>query len=395
MRVLHLNRHTTDAGGAEVYIRELSARQAAAGHVVSLAIIGEDFPTSGGLLSGAGRRAASLAAVARHRPHVVHLHGIYGRISPLVLRAIATRWPTVATLHDVAPLCFRDTKIVRDGTICRQPLGVSCLTSGCHRPLREHGAGGAYDTVVRAWQWHELGRLPALVASSRYFVEEAARAGVAASRLHRIPLFSRWPSSAAPLHAGTPSILFVGRLSEEKGPAVFIAALARLAASAWTATMVGEGPEAQRTRAAIEAHGLHNRVVLRGRVDGAGLEQLYRAARVVVVPSTGPEAFSLVGVEAMAFGRPVVASAAGGITDWCADGDTGLLVPPGDAEALAHAVARLLVSPELAARFGAAGSLRVAREFSAEAHLEALDGVYASIVGGATTGAASPVEARA
>jgi glycosyltransferase involved in cell wall biosynthesis len=92
----------------------------------------------------------------------------------------------------------------------------------------------------------------------------------------------------------------------------------------------------------------------------AELEPLLAGAAVVAVPSRR-EGFGLVAAEAMAHGKPVVASAVGGLLDLVVDGETGLLVPPGDVEALRAALERLLGDPELRRRLGAAGRDRVGR----------------------------------
>lgn len=80
----------------------------------------------------------------------------------------------------------------------------------------------------------------------------------------------------------------------------------------------------------------------------------------------------MVGPEAMARGRPVVAFSAGGIPDWLTDGVSGLLVPPGDVQGLAAAMGRLLADPELAARMGQAAAKQVHRDLSHRGYLESL-----------------------
>jgi glycosyltransferase involved in cell wall biosynthesis len=88
-------------------------------------------------------------------------------------------------------------------------------------------------------------------------------------------------------------------------------------------------------------------------------------AEVVVVPSFG-EGFGMVALEAMERGRPVIASAVGGLPEIVDDGRTGVLVPPRDVEALAAAIRGLAGDPERAAAFGAAGRARALSDFSQE-----------------------------
>ncbi|MGA2164548.1 MAG: glycosyltransferase, partial [Solirubrobacteraceae bacterium] len=90
------------------------------------------------------------------------------------------------------------------------------------------------------------------------------------------------------------------------------------------------------------------------------------------IPSLWPEPFGLVGIEALAAGRPVVASLTGGIPDWLQDGVTGIGVRPGDVRGLALALDELLADPERQRAIGAAGGEMVAIRFSPERHVETL-----------------------
>jgi glycosyltransferase involved in cell wall biosynthesis len=95
-------------------------------------------------------------------------------------------------------------------------------------------------------------------------------------------------------------------------------------------------------------------------------------ASVVVVPSLWPEPFGLVGIEALAAGRPAVGSSTGGIGDWLEHGVSGLCVAPGDAPALARALNELLADPDRQRVMGIAGREAVAQRFSPDRHLAAL-----------------------
>ncbi len=106
----------------------------------------------------------------------------------------------------------------------------------------------------------------------------------------------------------------------------------------------------------------------------------YRACHLVVMPSIAPESFGLVGVEAMSFGKPVVAFAAGGITEWLEDGVTGLLADHRDVEHLARQLRRLIVSRELREQYGAAGYERLLPRFTLDRHLQRVTAVYASAI---------------
>jgi glycosyltransferase involved in cell wall biosynthesis len=153
-----------------------------------------------------------------------------------------------------------------------------------------------------------------------------------------------------------PHALFVGRLSEEKG----VVELAE-AARGLPLVVVGDGPLRERVPEAV------------GFVPPGEVEAYLDRAAVVVCPSRR-EGYGVVARQAMAHGRPVVATAVGGLAEAVVGGETGLLVEPGDADALRSAIERLLGDADLRARLGAAGRERAlglyARDVAARAMLD-------------------------
>ena len=162
----------------------------------------------------------------------------------------------------------------------------------------------------------------------------------------------------------SPLFLSVGRVEANKGFDVMVAALSMVARTlppAWAWVLAGEGPERSRIRALIREAGLESHCLLTGRVDETDLHSLYRVADWFVHP-TRYEGSSLVTLEAMAHGLPVVASCTGGLPDKVVDGVSGFLVDPGDPEELS---ARLVDASSVDANeFGAAGRRRCESRFS-------------------------------
>jgi glycosyltransferase involved in cell wall biosynthesis len=145
-----------------------------------------------------------------------------------------------------------------------------------------------------------------------------------------------------------PHLLFVGRLSEEKGVLELLEAARGL-----PLVVVGDGPLRDRVPGAC------------GFVPPSELPGYLDRAAVVVCPSRR-EGYGVVARQAMAHARPVVAAAVGGLTEAVVEGETGLLVPPGDVAALRAALERLLGDAHLRARLGAAGRERVREHYSRE-----------------------------
>jgi glycosyltransferase involved in cell wall biosynthesis len=264
-----------------------------------------DFGLGGGVLAGVRRRpwaaplllAAMTRAVRRAARDADLVHAHW---LPTAEAARLARVPYVVTLHgsDVA-LAHRAPRLAR----------------GVLRSAR------------------------AVIAVSQALAEEVR--GLGASEVTVVPNGVAIPPAPG-VEVDPPYVLYAGRLSEEKGVVEL-----EEAARGLPLVVAGDGP-------------------LRGQVPGVlgfvpreELERLLAGAAVVACPSRR-EGFGLICAEAMAYGRPVVASAVGGLLDLVRDGDTGLLVPPRDPAALRAAIERLLGDAELRARLGAAARGHVA-----------------------------------
>lgn len=159
--------------------------------------------------------------------------------------------------------------------------------------------------------------------------------------------------------SGPPCIVGVGRFAYPKDFASLIDALT-LVGGDYRAALVGDGPELAEVAASVEARGLSSRIELLGaRGDVAGV--LGRSD--IFVLSSLSEGFPVSILEAMAAGLPVVATAVGGVAEAVVDGETGLLVPAADPDALAEALDRLVADPGLQRRYGEAGRARALRFF--------------------------------
>ncbi|CAN5671223.1 hypothetical protein BH24ACI5_BH24ACI5_23100 [soil metagenome] len=165
-------------------------------------------------------------------------------------------------------------------------------------------------------------------------------------------------------HPG-PLALFVGRMVPYKGLDVLLRAMTKVNA---TAVLVGSGPQRAGLEALAATLGVASKVVFAGETEPDDLLAWYQACDMFVLPSTTrAEAFAVVQTEAMAFGKPVVSTNLPTGVPWVnRDDETGLVVAPGDADALADALTRLAADPELRRRLGEGGRRRVREEFTAD-----------------------------
>lgn len=246
---------------------------------------------------GSTVRKLRLAALARFFgvPYVIHLHGaefhqFWGRSSPRMARAI------------------------------------------------RHMFESASATIVLGSFWRSL---------------IAERAPGARDRIVVLANATAAPSRERPVRDGAGCrILFLGRLEPRKGVPQLLEALTRLRdVPGWTATLAGDGDVAG-TRAAIAAAGLDGRVDVPGWIDETAVQQKLSVADILVLPSLD-EGLPVAVVEAFGHGVAVVTTPVGAIPDIVKHEVTGLLVPPGKAEPLADALARLIGDEALRDRLGA------------------------------------------
>jgi glycosyltransferase involved in cell wall biosynthesis len=275
--------------------------------------------------------ARRVRAVARHEPpDLLHTHLIHADLYG-ALAALGTQAALVSTKHNDDP--FRSGRVRHlERLLTRRAALVLCITE-------------ALATFNR-----DVVGLPAeKLRVVHYGLDEPPAA---------------WgPHGGPELPEGVPVLLAVGRLVRQKGIDIAIQALPRICERHPESRLVvlGEGPLHEELTALARALGVDDAVSMPGRVGDVAW--WYRRASVVVHPARW-EGFGLALLEAMLCARPVVASSVSAVPEIVVDGETGILVPPDDPDALADTVVGLLDEPARAAGLGAAGLARARREFS-------------------------------
>lgn len=272
-------------------------------------------------------------------------------------------------------------------------------TARAHALTAFLGSGGAARVVTRrmdyplrgGWYTRRLynAGVQAVLAISAGVRAALVASGVDPARIHLVPsgVEAERFAAAAALRAAARARLglaadawvlaAVGALEARKGHTVLLDALAPLAVPSLVVVCAGEGGERDALTARTAALGLGATVRWLGRVNDVAA--LLAAADVLVMPSRH-EGLGVAALEAMAAGLPVIASRVGGLPEAVADGETGLLVPPGDPAALAAAIARLAADRPFARALGDAGAARVRARFTMAAMASATLAVYRRVV---------------
>lgn len=376
--------------GVPVYLSALVPGLQARGCKVSMVRFkaGEKYTANGyhELEPGGNRlNIATLRAlekiIAKEAPDIIHLHSVYFAMNPLLIRRIRKKWPVLYTLHDVTPLCFWHTKMRQNGAICTSPVGLSCLFSGCYRlGILTDYLKDVVKVLMNRIHLYEYRKLSLFIVPSNYLKSQLVLNGFDEARIKVLPHFARFKD--APAYTGTPvcQILFVGRLVKEKGVLEFAQSLGRLKGQKWEAVIVGDGPVVEEVRNILVEFNILNKVKFAGNLVGQDLVAYYRSCSFLVVPSLIPESFGLVGVEAMSFGKPAVAFASGGITEWLVDGVNGFLVPRGNVEMLSDRIDLLLASSELRSKLGENARRSVLERFDQDSYFSDLLECYDNLI---------------
>jgi glycosyltransferase involved in cell wall biosynthesis len=285
-------------------------------------------------------RSPGIPANVRHRP----------------LRALLVP-SLLASFRRAAARAARDADLVH-----AHWLGAGAVAATLGKPyvLQVHGTDLVLGLRVPRLARPIVGRAAVVVAGSQTLAADARELGARDVRVvpTGVPIPRQVVSPEEPPH-----VLFVGRLSEEKG-------VLELAAAARDLPLVvaGSGHLASQVPGVV------------GPVPPRELGGYYDRAAVVAVPSRR-EGYGLVAREAMAHGRPVVASNVGGLPEAIEDGVNGVLVPPLDVAALRRALEELLADEERRTRLGAAARDYAVRHFSREREVEQLLAVYTDVSG--------------
>jgi glycosyltransferase involved in cell wall biosynthesis len=261
-----------------------------------------------------------------------------------------------------------------------------------------HGIYNAKSAPKRLYN-SIMARADAVIANSKYTADHVlAEHRIDKQKLHVIPrgvdIKAFTPENVSEaridavrkqwgLQSGKPVIVLPNRLTRWKGQLVFVEALAKLTDRNFEAVMVGDAQERDayldELRAAVDRLNLAQVVRIPGHCSD--MPAALMAADLIVAPSIEPEAFGRAAVEAQAMGRPVVASKLGAQTETVADGVTGFLFPPGDADALAEAIAKALaLSAATRKAMGEAGRARVLAAYTVDAMCAATLRVYREVL---------------
>jgi glycosyltransferase involved in cell wall biosynthesis len=313
--------------------------------------------------------AAEAAKIAEEfRPQIAHIHNTVPLLSPSVYKPLRQAGVKVVQwLHNYRLVCPAGT-LHREGAPCRL-----CIDDGLKHAVRQRcwnhsklaslALTRMLDRHRRAHTWHR--DVDLFVALNTHMRDVLVEAGaIPADKVIVQGNFAEIAADSGANDAVGSGFVFAGRFTAEKGLATLLTAARATPGASFK--IIGQG-------APLASFGaIPPNVSSPGQMERSEALREIAAARALVFPSEWQEPFGLGIVEAMALGRPVIASRTAGPREIVADGETGLLFDVGDARQLSACVSRLQNDPELAARMGRAGRERYQRLYSPAAGYAAL-----------------------
>jgi glycosyltransferase involved in cell wall biosynthesis len=379
VRVLQVHTRYRQPGGEDGVVAQDAVLLRDAGHDVRL----HDTENASGpraalQLAAAPWNAAAARAlrrdVAAFRPDVVHVHNTWFATGPAAVRAaVAIGVPVVMTLHNWRLVCAAGT-LYRDGGVCEDCVGTHPWRGVVHRCYRDSvpssaAAASTLSVHRRVGTWDGVHRFLALTSFARDLL---VRGGLPSDRTvvrpNSVPDVGARP---APPSASR-TLVFAGRLSEEKGIEPLLQAWRRRRPDGLALVVAGDGPLRERLEA---EHG--DRVDFVGQLAADELRSVMLRARALLLPSRWYEGQPLVQLEALSSGLPGVVSDLGALPETSGP-DAAWVVPPDDLEAWSDAFEAVLDDADVDRR-GSAARARYEAAYSAQRGLHSLLDVYDSV----------------
>lgn len=391
MRLLFVHDRFGALAGAEVNLQLTAAALKIRGHETALL---HGPPTGKGeaawrelfqerfALSNGNNSLATRGALNAFRPDAIYIHKMSdgGVLETLAGSGV----PVVRMVHDHDLYCMRSYKYFPlTRTICTRAAGVRCIFPCGATLARNRNGGFPLKWVSYLARKREIAlnrRFERMVVATDYMRRELLRNGFDARRIEiHAPVPQGGEGAATASFSDRNLIIYSGQVIRGKGVDVLLESLARVRAR-FECLIFGDGNHRADCEELSRKLGLSERVRFQGYVAPSELERFYEQASLAVVSSVWPEPFGAVGLEAMRHGLPVVAFAAGGISEWLLDGENGFLVPWMDRAQFAARIERLLADKTLAREMGARGWRLLRDKFNFDQYISGLEEMFSRVI---------------
>lgn len=337
MKILQIDKYNYLRGGAERYYLELSKLLQQHGHQVMVFSqqneknVSKDyaqyFPKEQYRFFWSGETAAALEDLLKvEKPDIAHIHLLYHHLTPSILKVLKRHHiPVVMTVHDYKLIC-PNYLLFTEGSPCERCKGHNYAQAVAHKCLQ--GSVTKSSIVALEMYWHKWFKtyeryIDWYIAPSQFAKTKLVEFGQPAENIQVIPHFIDLTGKQPNYNEGD-YILYFGRLSAEKGVDKIIEVYYNKNVSV-PLKIAGTGPLEKTLKQTVERYGLTDRIQFLGHLSDSELATAIQHSRFVLVPSLVWETFGLAALEAFAYGKAVVAHAAGALPEVVQHNQTGLI----------------------------------------------------------------------
>lgn len=389
MNILHINENIEIKGGVEVYLKSLITSS----HNTNFSSfwIGITKKNSKYTIRSYNSKEVSIITPTRlneyfksftkdNKIDIINIHNIF---DIHLIKTLFKILPIVKSVHSPNNICPGRDKFLRfSEKTCNQCWGTICIknsyTQGCapRNPVNLLKALIYVDyEVKRASKLYKK-----IIVYSEYIKNECIKSGIKENMIEVIPYFTDVNKMVFEKVKTNKErkLFFAGRLVTSKGVHSLIEAVAPILKSKDNIVLdiVGDGIQKKLFEELTCNLGIEDKVVFHGWLDRDNTMSLMSDSEIVIFPSIYPEAFGIVGIEAMAFGKPVVAFNVGGVSTWLKNNITGFLIENNSVEEMTEKIEKILEDHTLYVKFSENGLKYHKNHFTEKIHMESLYLIY-------------------
>lgn len=385
MKVLQVCDYYQYLGGTETYIINLSRDLEAQGHAISVmySIKTEktfSLPNRGEYFFPAimvdeklslNQKKEIQEIIAKENPDIIYIHNV---LNSYLIDKLSKMRPVVRFIHDHNIFCPKGDKFLDlKGKVCPAACGISCFFNAYINRCLPRNPFNTIRLIRQRQRQAGINKEINIIVASNYMKGCLIQNGFDGAKIKIIPYYT------IPMQYDQvffkDFILFVGRIHKTKGLQYLLSALARCPQEI-KLVVIGEGKYSDELKTLVSKQELGKRVEFLGWFSKEKIVSYLVNCLALVVPSLWPEPFGIVGIEAMSYKKPVIASNVGGLPEWLKDNVNGFLVEYNDVDKLAEKINFLFYNKNKAKDMGQEGEKIFQEKFSKDRHINDLIGFF-------------------
>jgi len=381
MKILQVCEYYQYLGGTEQYIIDVSKQLESLGHKVAIVYGIETehtlkssyekyfFPSitkSEKLDKDTEKNLLSI--IKEQKPDIIYAHNVENFY---IIERLSTMKPLLRFVHDHRIFCPKGDKILNSqDRICEYPCGLHCFINAYLNRCLPRNPYSSITRIRKKIKELKINRKIKIIVASHYMKNCLLQNGFLSNNVEVLPYYCDDHDNCKDVIFDD-FILFVGRICKQKGLQFLIQSMKKLPQKL-KLVVIGDGHYLPEIKLLVKNFGLENRINILGSLLNEEIGQYYKKCLAVIMPSIWTEPFGIVGIEAMSYGKPVIAFNVGGISEWLKDGENGFLVERGNISQLVEKIQVILNDKELCKKMGKNARNTFESKYTKMAHIKKL-----------------------